>query len=215
MRGVDLETFRFDYDLTFAVLMMDGAGNVYSRFGTREDGPAHFFFFGTLTKTARVLASAVIGTEQTGLAPLHAPVQALRRQPLAGVALKVSAWKDGTESEQRVAQTNPAGAARTLPLPETCTSSLNVAAPKTAVTLADCARLTKHGPEPVHAPVQRTKREPGDAVALRVTCVPPFQVDVHEALQLTPGASLATAPGPSIVSASWTCRSSATSHGES
>jgi hypothetical protein len=36
MKGVDLDLFRFDYDLTFAVLMMDAEGGVYSRFGTRD-----------------------------------------------------------------------------------------------------------------------------------------------------------------------------------
>src|SRR5688572_8812995 len=36
MKGVDLNLFRFDYDLTFAVLMMDAEGRTYSRFGTRD-----------------------------------------------------------------------------------------------------------------------------------------------------------------------------------
>ena len=36
MSGVDLDFFRFDYDLTFAVLMMDAEGGVYSRFGSRD-----------------------------------------------------------------------------------------------------------------------------------------------------------------------------------
>jgi serine protease Do len=36
MKGVDLNTFRFDYDLTFAVLMMDAEGRIYSRFGSRD-----------------------------------------------------------------------------------------------------------------------------------------------------------------------------------
>lgn len=35
-RGVDMNRFRFDYDLTFAVLMMNADGDVYSRFGTRD-----------------------------------------------------------------------------------------------------------------------------------------------------------------------------------
>ena len=40
MRGVDLNLFRFDYDLTFAVLMMDAEGSTYSRFGTRDGDSA-------------------------------------------------------------------------------------------------------------------------------------------------------------------------------
>src|SRR5689334_22946241 len=31
-----MNRFRFDYDLTFAVLMMDAEGGTYSRFGTRD-----------------------------------------------------------------------------------------------------------------------------------------------------------------------------------
>ena len=34
--GVDMNRFRFDYDLTFAVMMMDADGGVYTRFGTRD-----------------------------------------------------------------------------------------------------------------------------------------------------------------------------------
>jgi len=36
VKGVDLDFFCFDYDLTFSVLMMDAEGGVYSRFGTRD-----------------------------------------------------------------------------------------------------------------------------------------------------------------------------------
>lgn len=39
-KGVDLNRFQFDYDLTFAALMMDPEGGVYSRFGSRDAGSA-------------------------------------------------------------------------------------------------------------------------------------------------------------------------------
>jgi hypothetical protein len=35
-RPVDMNRFRFDYDLTFAVLMMNADGETYARFGTRD-----------------------------------------------------------------------------------------------------------------------------------------------------------------------------------
>ncbi len=35
-KPVDLNLFKFDYDLTFAALMMSAEGNVYSRFGTQD-----------------------------------------------------------------------------------------------------------------------------------------------------------------------------------
>lgn len=36
MLGVDLSTFVFDYDLTFAILLMNADGTVYHRYGTRD-----------------------------------------------------------------------------------------------------------------------------------------------------------------------------------
>jgi hypothetical protein len=35
MKGVDLRTFQFDYDLTFAAFFLNGDGTVYGRYGTR------------------------------------------------------------------------------------------------------------------------------------------------------------------------------------
>lgn len=40
LRGVDLNTFRFDFDLTFAVLLMHPDGTVYHRYGGRDAGDA-------------------------------------------------------------------------------------------------------------------------------------------------------------------------------
>ncbi len=36
MAGVDLSVYTFDYDLTFAVLLMNGDGTIYHRYGTRD-----------------------------------------------------------------------------------------------------------------------------------------------------------------------------------
>jgi hypothetical protein len=35
-KGVDMNRFRFDYDLTFAALMMSPEGHTYSRFGSQD-----------------------------------------------------------------------------------------------------------------------------------------------------------------------------------
>jgi serine protease Do len=40
MRGIDLETFRFDFDLTFYVLLMNADGTVYHRYGGRDETDA-------------------------------------------------------------------------------------------------------------------------------------------------------------------------------
>ena len=40
MRGVDLARFRFDHDLTLALLVLDGEGRVLHRYGGRDErGP--------------------------------------------------------------------------------------------------------------------------------------------------------------------------------
>ncbi len=40
LKNVDLNTFRFDYDLTFTALMMNADGHTYSRYGTRDTNSA-------------------------------------------------------------------------------------------------------------------------------------------------------------------------------
>ena len=40
MAGVDLNVYTFDYDLTFAALLMNGDGTIYHRYGTRDEGDA-------------------------------------------------------------------------------------------------------------------------------------------------------------------------------
>ena len=40
MRGVDLDTFDFDFDLTWAAFFMNPDGHVYGRYGSREEGHA-------------------------------------------------------------------------------------------------------------------------------------------------------------------------------
>ena len=50
MAGVDLNTFVFDYDLTFAVLLMNADGTVYHRYGSRD----HASPSGRLSMTALV-----------------------------------------------------------------------------------------------------------------------------------------------------------------
>ena len=40
MRGADLNTFKFDYDLTWAGFFLNGHGKIYGRYGGREEGRA-------------------------------------------------------------------------------------------------------------------------------------------------------------------------------
>lgn len=68
LRGVDLDTYRFDFDLTFQVLVMNGDGTVYHRFGSRSSESAD----GLLRMTA------LVGVLEAGLAA-HA-----EHEPLSG-----------------------------------------------------------------------------------------------------------------------------------
>jgi serine protease Do len=53
-KGVDMNLFKFDYDLTFAVLMMNADGRTYSRFGTQDHrSSANLMSIAGLKKTMR------------------------------------------------------------------------------------------------------------------------------------------------------------------
>jgi hypothetical protein len=56
---------------------------------------------------------------------------------------------------------------------------------------------------PPHAPDQRTKVEPGEAVAVNVTFVWKANPAVHVAPQLIPAGDETTVPLPSLVIVSW------------
>jgi hypothetical protein len=54
MRGVDLDTFRFDFDLTFAVLLMHPDGTVYHRYAGRDSSsPMAWLSMPSLIRTLR------------------------------------------------------------------------------------------------------------------------------------------------------------------
>ncbi|MBI3726276.1 PDZ domain-containing protein [bacterium] len=57
MLGVDLNTYRFDYDLTFAALVMNADGTTYHRFGGRDETSASSRL--TVAGLVRVLEAAL------------------------------------------------------------------------------------------------------------------------------------------------------------
>jgi hypothetical protein len=75
-----------------------------------------------------------MGSVHTARFPRQAPVQPVSFQPFAAAALNVSRWNASTVAAHRPGQAIPALGPRTVPLPETLTASLNVRAPKSAVT---------------------------------------------------------------------------------
>src|SRR5687768_8573567 len=71
MKGVDLNLFKFDYDLTFAVLMMNPEGGIYSRFGTRDGKSAtdRMSVSGLKNSMRLVLAGHRIGVKEAAVSP--------------------------------------------------------------------------------------------------------------------------------------------------
>ena len=80
MRGVDLSRYRFDFDLTFAALLMHPNGHVYHRYGGRDVRSADHWLsdesFATLLETTLVEHERYERAKDTSLA------DADRRQPL-------------------------------------------------------------------------------------------------------------------------------------
>lgn len=59
MRGVDLNVFAFDYDLTWAAVLMNAEGTVYGRFGGRDaESPDKYLTLTGLTKAMRAALDA-------------------------------------------------------------------------------------------------------------------------------------------------------------
>jgi hypothetical protein len=164
---------------------------------------------------ARAPVAAVIGTVQTRLVPLHAPLQERSFQPFAGVAVSLTGANDGNAAEHRGRHVMPACALRTVPRPETATASRKAAGANCAVTAAPGVTLSEQVEAPVHAPVQRTSFDPALGVAVRARRWPLFQVVVQLAAQTRPGTSDDTEPGPATFTDSGAWLSSRTSQAES
>lgn len=85
MSRVDLDVFAFDYDLTFAALVMHGDGTVYHRFGGRDAAAATMW--SSLDGLAQLLRAAMPSHVEHCLAkitpPAHAPRYVVDLPPLA------------------------------------------------------------------------------------------------------------------------------------
>ena len=94
MAGLDLRTFQFDYDQTFAVLFLNADGTVYGRYGTRAaNGP----------KSTTHISIPSLGKAMERALALHRGYPANRAQ-LAG--------KQGGEPEYRTIRAIPAEPSR-------------------------------------------------------------------------------------------------------
>lgn len=95
MAGVDLETFRFDYDLTFNALLMNADGTVYHTFGGRTwEGAERYLAESTFV---RVMQQALLEHEAYQKAPQHPakrPIRTIEDLPAARKRLKAGQQAD-------------------------------------------------------------------------------------------------------------------------
>ncbi|MBI4615437.1 MAG: PDZ domain-containing protein [Planctomycetes bacterium] len=85
MRGVDVANYRFDFDLTFAVLFANARGRIYGRYGSRDADSADGRLSTVSLEKAMERALAVHERERDLDPPARAP--AVRVEELPGAAL--------------------------------------------------------------------------------------------------------------------------------
>jgi hypothetical protein len=111
---------------------------------------------------------------QVVLVPVQAPLQPVKVDPVAGVAVRVTLVPLLKDALQVLPQLIPDGAEVTVPVPvpALATVKANVGRANVAVTLRAVVILTVQVPVPVQAPLQPVKVDPLAAAAVRVTLVP-------------------------------------------
>jgi len=130
--------------------------------------------------------------------PVQAPLQLVKFEPAAGVAVSVTAVPGVTDCEQVVPQLMPAGLLVTVPVPVPffVTVSVTGVAVNAAVTEVSALTVTTHVPVPVQAPLQPANAEPVAGAAVRVTAVPAVKDFEQVVPQLIPAGLLVTVPEP-------------------
>jgi hypothetical protein len=131
--------------------------------------------------------------------PEHAPVQPVNVEPVAGVAVKVTAVPLANAAEQVAPQEMPVGALVTVPLPAPVLLTVSVTLCWANVAVTDWAALivTVHVPVPVQpAPLQPVNVEPVAGVAVNVTAAPVVKDAEHVVPHAIPAGLLVTVPVP-------------------
>src|SRR4051794_37681348 len=134
-----------------------------------------------------------------GPAPLQAPLQLVKVNPAAGVAVSVTGVPAAKLSTQVPGQLMLPGLLTTVPLPLTPTVSGKVCCccwVKVATTFCAWFIVTLHGPAPLQAPPQLVKVNPAAGVAVSVTRVPAAKLFTQVPGQLMVPGLLTTVPLP-------------------
>jgi hypothetical protein len=119
-------------------------------------------------------AAAVSETVQVVAVPLHAPLQPVKVEPVAGVAVSVTGTPMMYKAEQMTPQLIPPRELVTVPLPVPALVTVRVkSGVNVAVTaVAAVSETVQVVAVPVHAPLQPVKVEPVAGAAVSVTWVP-------------------------------------------
>src|SRR6266403_5304106 len=130
------------------------------------------------------------------------PLQPVKVDPAAGVAVSVTAVPLVNEKAQVAPQEMPAGALVTVPLPAPVLLTVSAKLWSASVAVTDVAALivTVQVPAPVQPPpLQPVKLEPAAGVAVSVTAVPLVNEKAQVAPQEMPAGALVTVPLPAPV----------------
>ena len=142
--------------------------------------------------------AALTVTAQVPVPEQPPPLQPVKVEPAAGVAVSVTAVPPANEPEHVVPHEIPAGALVMVPLPAPVllTVSAKLWSAKVAVTVCAALIVTVQVPVPVQPPLQPVKVEPAAGAAVRVTTVPVVKEVEHVAPQEMPAGALVTVPLP-------------------
>lgn len=146
-----------------------------------------------------MVATPTVWTMQVPVPEQPPPLQPLNVEPVAGMAVKVTALPLANAAEHVAPQEIPAGLLVTLPVPAPVglTVSVKVCTAKVAVTVVAAPSVTTQVPVPVQPPpFQPVKVEPAAGAAVRVTAVPLANGPAHAAPHEMPAGELVTVPEP-------------------
>src|SRR5207247_46702 len=144
----------------------------------------------TRVKGAVTVVVAFKVTEQVPVPKQPPPLQPVKVEPVAGVAVSVTKVPLSNEAEQVAPQSIPGGLEVTvsLPVPARITARVTLGGLKRASTVVAAVRVTEEGPVPEQPPpFQPAKVEPVAGVAVSVTKVPLSNEAEQAAPQSIPG----------------------------
>jgi len=152
---------------------------------------------GCSANVAVTLWAALIVTVQVPV-PVQPPLQPVNVEPVAGVAVSVTAVPLANAVEQVAPHEMPVGELVTVPLPVPAfvTARVNGCSANVAVTEVAAVIVVVHVPVPVQAPLQPVKVEPAAGVAVNVTADPLVNACEHVAPQEMPDGELVMLPLP-------------------